>query len=111
MQFLEYYSLIHAIPIEWKRTLRDNEVDTDTPQPTAQKLALLSLQKTAKVCRYIQRKMVEKIFQKPRSEERLNEIISESIDWNYAYLNIFSITLDQRFRYFQYRILHRIIGV
>ena len=111
---MEHYSLIHAIPIEWKRKLRDKEVDTDTPQPTTQKQAVLSLQKMAKVSRYnfIPKNMVDRIFQQPKSEAKWNELItSENIDWYNTYLNTFRVTLNQRLRYFQFRILHRNTGV
>ena len=51
--FLEYYSLLHAIPDEWKKKLMNNEADVNIPQCNSNKQAVLSLQKTAKVCRYI----------------------------------------------------------
>ena len=57
--------------------------------------------------------MVDRIFQQPKSEAKWNELItSENIDWYNTYnLNTFRVTLNQRLRYFQFRILHRNIGV
>ena len=109
--FLEYYSLLHAIPDEWKKKLTNNEADVNIPQCNSQKQAVLSLQKTAKVCRYIHKKMVDKIFQPPKSEQKWLEITNENLDWSTIYIIPFKVTLNQRLRYFQFRILHRIIGV
>ena len=81
------------------------------PQCNSKKQAVLSLQKTAKVCRYIHRKMVDKIFQPPKSDQKWLEITNENLDWSTIYIIPFKVTLNQRLQYFQFRILHRIIGV
>ena len=109
--FLEYYSLLHAIPGEWKKKLVDNIANENSPHCSSQKLAIFSLQKTAKVCRYIHRKLIDKIFQSPKSEQKWLEILKENIDFSVIYMIPFKATLNQRLRYFQFRILHRILGV
>jgi len=108
--FLEYYSVLHAIPSEWKKKLRDNDPDADI-QLTLQKQTMLSLQKADKICKYIHTKLVDKIFQYPKSEQKWAEILGENLEWRKIYLIPFKSSLNQRLRYFQYRISHRIIGV
>ena len=108
--FLEYYSVLHAIPSEWKKKLRDNARDVDI-QLTLQKQTMLSLQKADKICKYIHTKLVDKIFQYPKSEQKWSEILGENLEWRNIYLIPFKSSLNQRLRYFQYRISHRIIGV
>ena len=108
--FLEYYSLLHAIPPEWKKQIKDNEVD-NTYQLSPQEQTMLSLQRTTKVCKYIHTKNVQRIFQQPRAEQKWTEILNENLDWGNIYMLPFNSTLNQRLRYFQFRISHRIIGV
>ena len=54
---------------------------------------------------------MDKIFQCPKSEQKWTEILGETLDWRSIYLIPFKSTLNQRLRYFQFRISHRIIGV
>ena len=64
-----------------KRKLKDNKADVNIPQCSSQKQVVLSLQKTANVYRYIHSKMVDKKFQRPKSEQKWLEITNENIDW------------------------------
>ena len=97
-------------PPEWKKQIKDNEVG-GTYQLTMQEQTILSLQRTAKICKYIHTKSVEKIFQHPRSEQKWTEILNGNLDWGNIYSVPFNSTFNQRLRYFQFRVSHRIIGV
>ena len=55
--------------------------------------------------------MVDKKCQRPKSEQKWLEITNENIDWSTIYIIPFKLTQNQRLRYLQFRILHRIIGV
>merc|ERR1712002_458098 len=74
-----------------------------------QEQTMLSLQRTTKVCKYIHTKNVQRIFQQPRAEQKWTEILNENLDWGNIYMLPFNSTLNQRLRYFQFRISHRII--
>ena len=68
--------------------------------------------KTQKVCKFIQKQLVDKIFKSPISQKRWSEKLNEiSFDWKDAYLSPLKSSLSTRLRYFQYRLLHRILGV
>ena len=55
--------------------------------------------------------MVDKKFQRLKSEQKWLEITNENINWSTVYIIPCKVTLNQRLRHFQFRILHRILGV
>jgi len=107
--FLEYYSLLYAIPNNWKRCVQGEEDDVDFQTP--QDEMLIKIMKTEKVCRMISDNCISKIFKSPISEEKWSAFFNDvDINWHAIYQIPLSSSRSTHLRYFQYRVIHRIIG-
>ena len=81
-------------------------------KPTKINLYIKENNDNSKVCKFIQKQLVDKIFKSPNSQKRWSEKLNEiTFDWKDAYLSPLKSSLSTRLRYFQYRLLHRILGV
>merc|ERR1712121_489204 len=55
---------------------------------------------------------IDKFFNVPTSQNKWCDILGgQNIDWNLAYLSPLKSCLSTKIRYFQYKLLHRILGV
>ena len=106
--FLEFFSIISAIPPQWKRVLRNPQ----TQNKNYQEELIFDTKKASKVCRFIHRKCVDKLLQVPKAQEKWNQILSDPVtNWTQIYIIPVKSTLSTKLRYFQFKILHNIIGV
>ena len=105
--FLEYYSLISAIPNEWKYYIRQHRVENRTSQEDM----LYNLNKVFKVCKFIHRISVEKLFKAPTSQIKWASILNVPVNWNKLYMIPFKCCLSTKLRYFQFKLFNRILGV
>ena len=108
--FLDYFSIVHAIPPEWKNILINNN-NQNVQETTSQEEAINMLFKSTKICKLVHKKLVENLFIQPKAEQKWVDILEQNIEWPDIYIIPFKTTIIQRLRYFQYKILHRIIGV
>ena len=70
------------------------------------------IKKVTKTCKFIHNICVEKFFQVPVSQTKWNSILQEPvIDWKIFYIIPFKCSLSTKLRYFQFKILHNVLGV
>ena len=104
--FLEYYSLIDAIPKDWNRSV-DRGEDFDSPQRDL----LNIISSSVKVCKTVHKICVEKIFKTPKCEEKWAIFFSDmNLNWSEIYKIPKSSSRSTKLQYFQFKILHRYIG-
>jgi len=110
INFLEYFSLIYAIPQKWKQNTK--VVDRDNGDESLQSDLLLKLGMTKKVCKLVHEICVQKIFKSPTSEVKWSLFFDEiDFNWKEIYCIALHSTLSIKLRYFQFKILHRYIAV
>ena len=109
MQLFGYFiSVISAIPLQWKRVVRNPQILNKNYQEEL----IFDIKKASKVCRFIHRKCVDKLLQVPKSLEKWNLILPEPVtDWTKIYTIPFKSSLSTKLRYFQFKILHNTLGV
>ena len=106
--FLEFLSLLCAIPTEWKQNVNALLVESKTSQEEL----LCNLGKVHKVCKYIHQISVDKVFKTPSCEDKWVTIIDGfSFNWKQIYMVPIRSCLSTDLRYFQYKLLHRLLGV
>ena len=97
-----------AIPHNWKNNIpKDSEADL-----TAQEEMIKNIMKVTKICRYIHNLSVQQVFSPPKSIDKWNSLFNiPNIDWGKIFLVPVRSCLSTRIRYFQFKIIHRILGV
>ena len=106
--FLEFYSIISAIPAKWKLVLKTPQLQNMNYQEEL----ICNIKKETKVCKFVHRMCIEKLFQIPISQLKWNTNLLQPIDdWKKIYAIPFKSTLSTKIRYFQIKILHNILGV
>ena len=109
--YAEYFSLKCAIPPEWIDHLKNADFSLQVDHTTQDQL-VNDINRKAKVCKFIHKKLVDKIFKIPISQDKWSEKLTERInDWKSIYLSPIRSCISTKLRYFQYRIIHRILGV
>ena len=66
VNFLNYFSLVHAIPQKWKRDVKT--VDKELNDNTFQSELIMKLMKTKKCCKLVHEMSIEHIFETPVCE-------------------------------------------
>ena len=106
--YLEFYSIISAIPVQWKQVAKTPNV----MKVNYQEELILEIIKVDKVCKFIHQKCVDKLFKVPISQEKWNTILLQPVvDWKKIYIIPFKSTMCTKLRYFQYKIMQNILGV
>ena len=109
--YAEYFSLKCAIPTAWISSLQNLNLSVQV-ESTFQNKCLQDIRKITKVCKLINKQLIDKMIKVPISQERWSEIFTDCvIDWKYVYTTPFKSCLSTKMRYFQFRLLHRILGV
>ena len=99
--FLQYYSLISAIPERWKKLLQKNSCDTTTPPPPICTLT----------CKTLYHKLLElKDLPPPTSEKKLESYGIAKENLSKIYLLPFKVTKEVKLAIFQYKIIHNILA-
>ena len=103
--FMDYFSLVHAIPSIWKKS----KIAVDRANHNSWQNELIGdMCKASKVCRFIQKLCVNSIFKTPNSERKWAIHMNEAnLDWTTIYRLSFKATLSTKLRYFQFQFLHR----
>ena len=105
-QSFRYLSLLHSIPKNWKKRIKDS----------AQKLTTVDGKKTKylkqlkKPSKFFYKEMIKKITTTPvKAQEKWNIYLEEDLGefWKGYYTLPFKISIDTRLRAFQMKILHR----
>ena len=107
--FMEYYSLIYAIPNNWKRSVKREE--EDALFQSSQEELLAKIMTTDKVCKMIGNICVGKFFKSPVSEDKWSLLFNDiDLNWPEIYKIPLSSSRSTQLRYFQFKIIHRYIG-
>ena len=110
VNFLNYFSLVHAIPQKWKRDVKI--VDKEVNNNTFQEELILKLLKTKKVCKLVHGLLVQKLFKTPVCEMKWAMYFDEwDLNWKDIFSSPFLSCMSTKLRYFQFKILHRYLAV
>ena len=106
--FLDYYSLLSAIPLKWKYICKEPPAkDVNYQEET-----IYNIKKVTKICKLIHKMYVDKIFITPISQRKWEGIVADPLfNWRKIYIIPFKCTLSTKLRYFQYKLIHNILGV
>ena len=66
VNFLNYFSLVHAIPQKWKRDVKT--VDKELNDNTFQSELIMKLMKTKKVCKLVHEMSIKQLYETPVCE-------------------------------------------
>ena len=100
--FVTYFSLVHAIPAIWKKSLHENLEDDESYQNQV----ICDVISKDKICKKAHTMFVKKIFIPPATEEKWANITNDyNLDWKKNYGMAFKCTLSTKLRYFQYQFL------
>ena len=113
--FLKYYSLISAIPQEWKASIKNRENEEDIKTYIDERLNLfLQAKKTTKLSYRIFVKdyceFIDDLNLRNKWQKDLEEILENPETWNSRFSLIYKSSVDTNIRSFQYKFLHRIIS-
>ena len=109
--YLQYYSLISAIPAQWKTVFKGNSLENIT-EPVNEKFAkFLQSTRTTKFCYNIfVKKYITSISEtnlKDKWQKDVDENLSDMQDWNSSFALIYKTSIDTSLRNFQFKFLHR----
>ena len=105
----KYVSLIHSIPRNWKKRIK--EIGTKLNNVVKTNITLTkNLKKPGK---YFYKKYIENNYQRPiKSEKKWGEILEQNLDeieWQFFYSIPYKVTKDMKLRSLQMKIIHRTI--
>ena len=104
--FLSCYSLVKAIPKEWKAILRDSTVTDENPASENVHNKLYS-HLSAK---FVYKKLISNCFVHPTSQAHLlRKLNLQDVNWQTVYMLPRCCTIDSHTRIFQYKILNNIL--
>ena len=107
INFVEYYGMIDAIPLEWKRLIR-NHIKTQTIiQPYVR--LLKSCEKSTKPFYQILLKKVSNRNIKAITKWQTDLNLEENENWNQYFSMLYHTTDDAKLLNFHYKLFHRII--
>ena len=108
--FLEYGKLINIIPLEWKNQFRQGNITPSLNDYVSPVETFLMQGKTNTTKRYYER-LIQNLA-KPVSQVRWEENLGVTpLSWESFYVIPLQCTREVRLREFQYKLIHRIIGV
>ena len=105
--FTIYFGIIHAIPIQWKHSRVENFDIHD------QNLRLFTFLSASRPGNFVYNSLLKSSYIAPAKAVAKWDIENIHIpaDWSSIFMLPYRITKYSKIHYFQYRILHRIIGV
>ena len=111
--FLEYLSLISAIPYEWKQNVLNTTIDFDSNIYSKPSVRFQHNVKciTKLKCKDFYWSLIQKIAEMPSSQAKWiskHNLQFDDITWNYIYMLPHSVTIDTHLQSLQFKILHRI---
>jgi len=107
INFVDFYSLMHSIPIEWKQGYESNLENHQVKQNVYEYIL-----KMPKVCRGTYWKLIQNIKVQRGHCQKWSKILNEEIrenEWEAIFSANFQCTIDSKMRAFQYQILLRSI--
>lgn len=107
--YMNYFSLIYAIPITWRRNI--NDVDR-TSHSNTQNDYVIRVCKMDKVCKGVHKLFVKRIMKPPIAEIKWALYMNDmNLNWAEFYTIPLKSSLSTKLRYFQFQLLHRYLPV
>ena len=109
INFVEYYGIISAMPINWKQLSLDENIKLDRICNEI----VDKIKAENKPCKYFYKLFIRRVQQEPiNCHKKLENDLEMSIeDWHDIYSLSFCITKDTKLQNFQFKLLHRILPV
>ena len=108
VNFLNYASVVSAIPASWKRVIHDSGPDCECEAVRSNYVDLL---KAKKACNFVYMKLIPQVFKPPRRVQRQwHDNLGVEWDdnvWKKVYDSNRKAILGSKFRAFSYHYLHR----
>ena len=104
INFLQYYSIMHMIPKAWKDKIQNRD---KLRVVTSENFEYVKNHK--KSCQYFYKKYLLKYSEQPKQkQEKWDTILNSEIEnWEYIFQLPFCCTKNNKFRIFQFKIIHR----
>ena len=106
--FTMYFGILASLPSHWKSHLLKDIMVYSSPNPNVLCLSLYSINSYNKV---VYSTLVKRIAQRPICITKWEKILSCNLDWGKIFLLPFKAVHNSKIRYFQFRFLHRILGI
>ncbi len=112
VNFLQYQSLVNAIPRNWKKRIKDERSNVEE---FASQENIIMAKTVSKIGRFYYKRCLDAIATKPEKIQSKWERIlhvdtgAEEIDWSFIYMIPYQCTMETKLRYFQLKIIHRIL--
>ena len=112
--YLQYYSLISAIPVHWKRALKHNSLENIGEPVDKQLNSFLEVKKITKYCYNVFVKEYCTSVSDTNLKDKWQHNIQVNLDnlqaWNLRFALIYKSSIDNTIRNFQFKFLHRKIS-
>ena len=105
LEFFSYHKLIASIPNSWKERLKNENITYNIKPNLIEKIT-----DKVKMSKYVYNSLVKRKLDTHRKQEnKWEQKLDKSINWNATFTNIFQITIDTKLRAFQYKYLMHIV--
>lgn len=105
--FTFYFGIISALPMRWKRNVTFCEI------PNENALKLLKFISVPRPSNYLYNVLLKRKVSTPTAVARWQQLANENTQfrWNKIYTLPYVAVRDKKLQYFQFRFIHRILGV
>ena len=105
---MEYNSLLHAIPVEWKHIVNKNDVNIEPPNSVKVHIDRKCYAIGDIKCKHLYHIFISKINKPPTAVTKWCEIYNIDYDlWSYYFTLAFNVCIDTELQTFQFKIIHR----
>lgn len=107
INFLEYHSLLHMIPKDWKNLITTSEKITHISNDKFE-----FIKNNKKSCQFFYKKFLSMYTERPTKQEdkMCKELGTHIENWDFIYSLPFCCTKNNKFSMFQFKILHRTLA-
>ena len=107
LNFVEYYSIISAIPQSWKEKIIGKDKLDNITHPLVEKI-----RSEQKLCKYFYKMLIEKFRELPLNIQNRwgNDLNVKIENWNLVHKLPFVVTHNSKLQNFQYKLVHRIVS-
>ena len=103
-QAFKYYSVIHAIPMNWKKRIKENK----RKLPEIMHLNLQKIKHLKKPNKFFYHNALEQVVSRAISHEKWEQSLEATFMWKDIHTIPFKATKETKLRQLQFQILHRI---
>jgi hypothetical protein len=110
--YLKWAGLVHSIPNEWKKCIKQNVCKIREIRRKSISLVLINdeLKDISKISiKSMYEDIIKKKFVRPTAQKNLEKRIGIEIEWEEVYSRIYTTTIDTHLRMFQYKIVNNIL--